>query len=210
MANDPQGGFAPLPPTGGPSLEDEERAMKSGRGGMIAVAVLTVVAVIAGAAWFLTSSGPNEYGQVGRQINGMRTQYFDSFWACALPREDVRDLDSPNELKAALARFSANGGYVRIIRTECLVHLDEHRAPLNALIAPPELSTPIGELTTALAALRLAWDAYLAYLETPDLEFDPEAEEADRLLTAVVQGWVDYRVALGHVNDAVREHVTPE
>jgi hypothetical protein len=208
MAEDPQqGGFAPLPPVGGPSLEEEERAMKSGRGRMLVAGAAAVIAAIAALGWFMSSSGQSEYGQVGQQVNGMRSQYFDAFWSCALPREDVRDVDTADELKAAIARFSANAGYSRIIRTDCLVHLDEHRAPLNALIAPPELSAPIAELSTALAAMRTAWDEYLAYLDRPDATFDAADPEADRLLTAVVRGWFDYRVAFGHVNDAVREHL---
>lgn len=209
MANGPQqGGFDPLPPVGGPSLEEEERAMKSGRGGMIAAAAFAVLLVVGASAWFLTTSGPNEYGQIGQQVNGMRAEHFDTFWSCALPREDVRDLDTADELKAALARFSANTeGYVRILRTECLVHLTQHQAPLDALIAPPELSGPIGELSAALVALRSAWDAYLEHLSQPDFTFDAEDPETDRLLTAVVRGWFDYRVAFGHVNDAVREHL---
>lgn len=208
MSDDPQqGGFAPLPPVGGPSLEEEERAMKSGRGRMIAAGAFAVIAAVGALGWFMSTGGENEYAQVGQQINGMRSGHFDMFWSCALPREDVRDIDTAAELKAAVGRFAANPGYSRIIRTECLVHLDEHRAPLNALIAPPELSAPIAELSTALAALRTAWDALLEYLDRPDMHFDAEDPEADGLLTAVVRGWFDYRVAFGHVNDAVREHL---
>lgn len=210
MASDQPGGFAPLPPVGGPSLEDEERAMKSGRGRMLAAAAFAVVLAGGALAWFITTSGPNEYGQLGQQVNGMRGQYFDAFWACALPREDVRDLNSPDELKGMIARLSANSGYVRIIRTECLHHLDEHRAPLDALIAAPGLGEPIGRLSAALAALRAAWEAYVAYLETPGLEFSAEDPDADRMITEIVQRWIDYRHAIREINDIVREHVTED
>lgn len=211
MASDPQpGGFAPLPPVGGPSLEDEERAMKSGRGGMIAAGVFAVIALLGGLGWFVATSGPNEYGQVGQQVNGMRSQYFDAFWSCALPREDVRDLNSPDELKGMIARFTASNtsGYARIVRTDCMHFLDEHRAPLDALIAAPGLGEPVGHLSAALTAQHAAWDAYLAHLDTPGLEFDAESETVDGLITAIVQAWIDYRAAIREINDIVREHVT--
>ncbi len=204
---DQPGGFAPLTPVGGPSLEEEERAMKSGRRRALAAGAFAVLASLGALGWYMSTGGENEYAQVGQQINGMRSGHFDMFWSCALPREDVRDIDTAAELKAAIGRFAANAGYSRIIRTECLVHLDEHRAPLNALIAPPELAAPIAELSAALTALRTAWDAFLEYLDRPDMHFDAEDPEADGLLTAVVRGWFDYRVAFGHVNDAVREHL---
>jgi hypothetical protein len=138
----------------------------------------------------------------------MRGQYFDAFWACALPREDVRDLSSPDELKGIITRFSANGAaYARIIRTDCLHHLDEHRAPLDALIAAPGLGEPIGHLSAALTALRAAWEAYVAHLETPGFTFDAENPDTDRMITEIVQRWIDYRRAIGEINDIVREHL---
>jgi hypothetical protein len=209
MASDQPGGFAPLPPVGGPSLEDEERAMKSGRGPMLAAAAFAVLAVAGGLAWFVSSSGPNEYGELGRQVNGMRSQYFDGFWACAMPREDVRDLNSPDELKGLIARFSRSAsGYARILREDCMHLLEEHRAPLDAVVAAPGLGEAIGRLSAALTALTAVWQAYVAFLATPELAFDAEDPETDRMITEIVQRWIDYRGAIREINDVVREHVT--
>ena len=44
----PGGGLGPPGPLGGPSLDAEEKAMRSGRGRMLAVMILAVVAAVGG------------------------------------------------------------------------------------------------------------------------------------------------------------------
>lgn len=201
------GGFTPLTPSGGPSLEDEERAMKSGRGRMLAAMAVAVLAAIGGMVWFIGSQQPNEYGQIGRQINGMRGEHFDAFWACALPREDIRDLRNDQQLRAAVAqRASAGRAYAQHVRNECMVHLDEHVSPLNALIVPDDLRASVDQLRAAIDAQRQAWSRFLDYLE--HLEGGFVADDADEHLTAIARGWFDYKVAHGAINDVVRGHVS--
>lgn len=203
------GGFAPLPTGGpGPSLEDEERAMKSGRGRMLAVSALAVVGAIAGFGWYLTSAGPNEYGQFGQQVNGLRTAHFDTFWSCALPREDIRGLRTNVQLQDAIVRLaSAARTYGRMVRTDCMVHLEEHGPALEGLIPPEGVHESYDELRAALAAQTTAWRALLDHLDQTEGALDPENETSRPLLMAVVRAWVDYRTAIGHVNDVIRPHV---
>ncbi len=217
MSNDPNapppGGWAPLAsaPAGGPgpSLEEEERAMRSGRGRMIAFAALVLIAIAFGAGWFLMNSGPSPYSAIGRQVNGMRAQNFDSFWACALPRTDPSDIRNNEQLIGEIherATFSASQ-YATLVRTTCMAQLNDHVQPLDSLLPTEDLVAPVEALRTSLRALIDGWNAYLAYLGTVSGAYDRESEDATRLVSAVVRAWFDYKVAFGQINDVVRAHV---
>lgn len=210
MAENQGGGITPLGPGGpGPSLEEEERAMKSGRGRMLVVAFLAVVGAVAAFGWYLTTAGPNEYGQFGQQINGLRTDHFDTFWSCALPREDIRGLRTNVQLTDAIVRFAASPRtYATMVRTTCMVHLEEHGPALDGLIPPEGVHDAYDALRGALTAQRDAWRALLDHLDTiTEGGLDPADATAGPLLTAVVRAWVDYRTAIGEINDLIRPHV---
>ncbi len=212
--NAPQPGWAPLaspPPSGGgPSLEEEERAMRSGRGRMIAFGAAVLLALVVGGGYFLMNSGPNPYSAIGRQVNGMRAQNFDSFWACALPRTDPSDIRNNEQLEGEIherATFSASQ-YAQLVRTTCLANLNDHVQPLDSLLPTDDLRPGVDALRTALAALIEGWNAYLAYLQALTEGYDHESEEAMRLVGAIARAWFDYKVAFGQINDIVRAHVT--
>lgn len=202
------GGFTPLTPVGGPSLEQEERAMKSGRGRMMFGMILAVVAAIAGLAWFVARQQPSPYGALGRQINGMRGEHFDAFWACALPRADLRDIDRADQLIGEIAeRAGTPRAYAQHVRNECMVRLDEHVAPMSQLIIPDDLRESYEQLRTAVESLRTAWGRFLEHLERLEGPFDDEDEATHTLLTAIARGWHDYKVAHIAINNTIRSHV---
>jgi hypothetical protein len=210
-------GHAPLPPLGastGPSLADEERAIGGGggRGTMLAAIVIFGLLSLAGLVFVLRSGGESEYSPLGRQLNGMRQEHFDAFWSCALPREDLRDLDGAPQVVEAVTRnaHSSPHGYATLVRTTCMTHLDEHAPLLSALIVPPDMHEGMSALTTALRSLHDAWAAYLTYLEGLPGAYDAEDAQAVTLVTAVARGWYDYKLALGTLNDVIRTHVTEE
>lgn len=191
-----------------PTLEQEERAMKSGRGGMIAAAIVVLLAVGGGVGWMLMHGGPSAEGQVGRQVNGLRSDHFDRFWACALPRANIREIGGNQQLEDAVherAQFSPSR-YAQLLRTECQHFLDEHGPLLDAIIVPDDLRTSIEELRAALRTLREATAAYATYLGGVEA-YDREDEVARAHVSRIARGWFDYRVAIGHVNDGVRAHV---
>lgn len=214
MSTDPQfppPSFAPLgpPQSPGPSLEEEERAMRKGRGKMIAFAVVVLVAIIGGGALLLSSSGPSPYSAIGRQVNGMRAEYFDSFWACALPRANLRNIRNNSELADAIherARFNASQ-YAQLIRTSCLANLNDHLPQLDTLLPTEDLVGSIEALRTALRSLTQSWTSYLDYLNSQSEGYDAESPEAIEHVQAIVRAWYDYRVALGQINEVVRAHV---
>ena len=200
------GGLSPLAPVGGPSLEQEEKALRSGRGKMLAAMAAAVLAAVAGLVWFVSTSGPSEYGQLGRQINGLRAAHFDAFWACALPREDLRDLRNDRQLRAEIAERAAQPrAYASHVRTQCMVLLDEHVAPLDALILPEDLAAPVQSLRGSIEAQRSAWQAFLAHLDR--LEGGFVVDDAEEQIGAIARGWYDYKVAHGQINDVIRAHV---
>jgi len=208
MSDQSPGGFTPLTPIGGPSLEQEEKALKSGRGRMMAGMIAAVLVAILGFAWFVMQGQPSEYGQLGRQINGMRADHFDAFWACALPRADLRDIDRADQLIRAISERSGTARpYAQHVRNECLVRLDEHNPQLDQLIIPEDLTANVGQLRAAIDAQRTAWGAYLDHLDRLEGSFDSEDETTTRLITAIARGWYDYKVAHSAINTTVRGHI---
>ena len=68
------------------SFADDEAALKRGKGGVFgALAVIFVLA--AAGLWFLMGGGDEArvYGELGKQLNGLKQAHFDQFWGCALP-----------------------------------------------------------------------------------------------------------------------------
>jgi hypothetical protein len=180
--------------------------MRSGRWRMIVVALLAVVIVVGGLAWWMAGEQPDQYGTIGRQVNGMRADHFDAFWACALPRMRLDDLRSDQDLRYNINKraASAPGRYASHVREQCLVKLNEHDRPLRALIAPEDLQGQIEELGRALTALRDGWGGYLTELDrvggTP---YDEEAMGPQ--LNKIAKGWFDYKVAHNNINRIIRE-----
>lgn len=202
------GGLTPLSPIGGPSLEQEEKALKSGRGRMMAAMIGAVVVAILALAWFVMRQQPSEYGQIGRQINGMRADHFDAFWACALPRADLRDIDRADQLIGEIAERSGTArAYAQHVRNECLVRLDEHLPPMTQLIVPEDLRPSVDQLRTAVEAQRTAWQRYLDHLDHLEGSFDAEDETTSGLITAIARGWYDYKVAHNAINTTIRGHL---
>ena len=205
------GGWAPLGKPSGPqpSFEDEERAMKSGRGKMIAFGLVVILAVAALGAFLMTSGGTNEYGNIGRQINGMRTGNFDAFWMCALPRANLRNIQNNQQIRDEIherARFSASQ-YAQLVRTSCMSNLNDHVQPLEQLMPSDDLRPGIDALRGSLRALIEAWTAYLAYLDGLDGAYDAESPAATTLVGNIARAWFDYKVAHGQLNDLIRTHV---
>ncbi len=201
-----QGGFTPIAP--GPSLEDEERAMKSGRGRMIAGMVVAIAAAVGGFAFYLSEGGESEYAVIGRSINGIDGEKFDQFWACALPRAELDEIRNNDQLRDAIVQRArtAPRRYAQHVRETCLVRLDEAVPAIDQLLAPDDLREHIDGMRVALVALRAAWDAFLAHLDQLGTEpFDAEA--ASDVPLPIARGWYDYKVAYGRVNTIVREHL---
>jgi hypothetical protein len=201
-------GGGPPPLGGGPSLEEDEKALKKGRTGVLVGGVLAAVAATAGLVFLLVSGDDGEaYGAVGRQINGMKQEHFDAFWACALPNERLSDLRSDQDLRHAIEERArtAPGRYARHVREQCLVKLSEHEPRLQELVPPEDLQGQLAELSTALGDLRAGWDGYLDELDDVEGTYDEEAFGPH--LHDIAKGWYDYRHAHNQLNASIRERI---
>ncbi len=200
------GGQMPLGPIA--SMEADEKAMKSGRGRMLAVMIGSVILAVVALIAYMASGGEEEmYSQFGRNINGLRTNDFDVFWGCALRGEDIAEIHDNTALMAAINRRAANGrgNYARQVRDECMDKLAELEPALQALIPPPEMQGKVRELESAVGEGRSAWSGYIAYLEAiPEGEgYDEDA--AREHVTAVARSWYDYRRIHNELNSMVAE-----
>lgn len=196
-----------------PTLADEEKAIGGGGGtGTMVAAVLVFGLLAIGIAVFvLRGNGDSEYSSLGRQLNGMLQGNFDQFWGCVLPREDIRSLTGNAAVQAAvLQRAQSSPSAYATLVNGCMHHLDEHTPLLAQLIVPEDMRASVDQLRTALEAELTAWRAYVTYLEHLGGPYDSDDEQGQTLLTAVVRGWYDYRVAIGAVNDVVSSHVHPD
>jgi hypothetical protein len=196
------------PPLGGPSFEDDEKALKKGRGWVLVAGIIAALVVVAGLIFVLASEQPDQYGTIGRQINGIRQDHFDGFWMCALPDEQLDRLRTDRNLRDAIhARARrAPAPYAQHIRNDCLVKLNEHGRPLRELIPPDDLRGKLAELETSIDALRVGWEEYLLVLDRTTAEdYDPEAMDAR--LNKIAKGWFDYKNTHIELNNEIREHL---
>ena len=193
----------------GASLEAEEKAMKGGKGGMIAGMAVAGIAVVGLFAVVLfTGSDTEAYENFGKQVNGLDRKGFDSFWGCALQMgvDDFKEIRKAEELIEAVQFKSAAGKrWGDYVEQRCMPKLEELESGLGTLIPPDEVAQSFGELKRAARAQRGAWSDYIAYLKGLEEPFDAEA--ADAQLKALAKPWFDYRGAHGKVNAALREQL---
>ena len=210
MSDDPNPNLGPPQIVRGATLEEDEKALKKGNTWVLVVASLAALVVGAGILLLLAREDPNEqYRTIGQRVNGMKAQYFDGFWACALPNERLDNLGSDQDLRRAITeRARARpAAYAQHVRQQCLAKLTEHQPKLTELIPPQDLIEPLAALTAALGGLKAAWDAYGEHLDR--VETYDEAAAAS-LLTAIARGWYDYKRAHGDINNVIREHLGSE
>jgi hypothetical protein len=206
-------GGGPRPPLGGPSLAEEEKALKKGSTGVLVGGVVAALVVAGGLGFVLLQTGGDDreaYSAIGRQVNGMKQEHFDGFWGCALPGHPLDRLGSDRDLRRAIHERArrAPARYAGHVRSECMVELTEHEPGLRQLIAPDDLSGQLEELTGALVSLRESWDDYIAALERGDHAEGYDEAAYQQQITRIAKGWHDYKHAYSETNDTIRGHLT--
>lgn len=205
--SDPNPNLGPPSPLGGGSLDADEKALKKGNTTVLVAGAAAAVAVMVGVVALLFNEQPTEqYERIGREVNRLKSANFDGFWVCALPGQRLDGLRSDQDLRQAIGERVSRGPqrYAQHVRQQCMVKLDEHQAPLDGLIAPPDLQNEIERLGTALADLRAGWADYLEHLA--QTETYDEAADAPRV-NKIAKGWYDYKHAHGAINAAIRERL---
>ncbi|MEM9066976.1 MAG: hypothetical protein AAGE52_00680 [Myxococcota bacterium] len=199
------GGLPPLGPS--PSLEDEERAMRAGKGGLIGLIAALVLVLGGGLAFFMLGGDDEAYETLGQNVNGAKRDLFDGFWGCVFQgREEVSNNE---ELAAELNERATRGGarFATYIRRECLDRLEDLEPRLRALIPPEDMVSNVNDLVAAVGVLRGGFSDYLAYLEAIDPESRYDEDAARDKVSTIARGWYDFKRAHGELNRGLREHL---
>lgn len=187
------------------SIADDEAALRRGRGGVAGVLAVLFVLGAAG-MWFLVSDGDDArvYGELGRQLNGLKQAQFDQFWGCALPGANLRDIKTNTELASQLANRARERGqaYGVHLREACVGKLTEIEPTLDSLIMPEDLREDVSKLKQATSKLRSASSAFVSYLDTPDFHYDDTA--AGIYIDNITRGWFDFRQAHADLNKTLK------
>ena len=190
------------------SFANDEAALKRGRGG--AFGVLAVIFTLAAAGlWFLVGDGDDArvYGELGKQLNGLKRAQFDQFWGCALPGENLAEIKTNTELAAQLEGRAAERGqrYALHLRDGCVHQLREIEPALDGLIVPEDLKRGVNELKAATSKLRAGLGGLISYLDKPELRYDPAA--AARYIDEITRGWFEFRKAHAELNKTLKSRL---
>jgi hypothetical protein len=193
----------------GGSIEADERAMRSGKGGMIAGALIAILAV-GGAAGYLLLRGDDTavYREFGKTVNGIHGSEWLEFWTCALQSGVQYDRIRNNaDLKTALDQRAGRGGarYGALLRDRCMAHLGRGHDKLAALMPPPDLQEDVRALQKGVTDLRGAVSEYIAFLDAQGSSYDPET--AGPAIEKIARAWFDYKQAFNAINRKLREKI---
>lgn len=191
-------GGADLPDVG----LDDARDFHKGRGKLLLAMISFVVAGLAAFAWYLLQDQPNPYGELGKQVNGLRGKYFDAFLVCALPGADLStiksDADLRNEFDARAASGARYGAHLR----GCAAPLSELNTSLRTLIPPTDAAQLVVAMADGVAKLSVGSQAFATHLEGLEGPYKPDegAVEAE----ALIRGWYEFRKAHAELNSLIK------
>src|SRR4051794_17397965 len=119
------------------ALEDA-KAFNKGKGRLLGAMMAMLLLALAGFGFYLLEDQPNPYGELGKQVNGFRSQYFDAFWGCALPGKSIAELKNDGDVRGELdVRAVAGARYGAHLR-KCAGSLRDLGANLHALLPPQD------------------------------------------------------------------------
>jgi len=185
------------------ALEDA-KAFNKGKGPLLSVMLGLLGLTVVGFGWYLVQDQPNPYGELGKQINGLRGQYFDGFWTCALPGKRLDELKNNGDLRAELhTRGEALGRYGQHLSGKCREAVRELGVRLSALLPPDDARPLIAEMIGALRKIDEGTRVYSDYLQ--NVEGAYQADGADPALSGLVRGWYEFRKAHAALNQVIRD-----
>ena len=200
---------SPNLPVSGPSLEDEERAMRSGKGKMLAAMFVAVLAAGALFTWYLfQGDAANSYREFGKTVNGVHNAQWLKFWECSLQSGNALGRIRNNvDLKTALNQRASRGGprFGSLVRDRCMPRLGEMHDKYAALLPPDDLKEEVRAVAAAADALRSGWSEYIAVLDASGAAYD--ADVADPALSKIAQAWFDYKTTFNALNRKIRTRI---
>jgi len=180
-------------------------AFHRGRWRQLVGMTLSVAVVLGVAVYLLWPGDEAAYRAVGKTVNGLDQQSFDSFMACVVGSQNVERVKNNLTLEAMVEQQAVAGKrFGEKLRERCMPELDGLSAGLEGVIPPASLEEEVTTLRDSVEKLRTGWSGYIAHLEDLDGSYDPDDEEADRTLGQAIEGWHDYKVALNQLNGKLR------
>ena len=190
------------------TLADEGAALRKGKAGsLIAVSVLGL-AMLGGLFYLMGGEDQARvYGDLGKQINGLKQASFDQFWSCVLQGEDLRDVTSNTELMARIDLMGREGGrkFSENLREACKPRLEPVGPALDTLIVPQDLQAAVKGMSEAASSLRTSTSGLIIYLDNPELEYD--ADIARPHVQAMARAWYDFKKAHNEANHIIKQHI---
>jgi hypothetical protein len=185
------------------ALEDA-KAFNKGKGKLLA-GMLSILALAVGAfGWYLVQDQPNPYGELGRQVNGLRGSGFDQYWTCALPGTRPSELKSDADVRQNLhERGGAGSRYGNHLRQKCQPGLRELAARLRALLPPEDAAPKVKAMADAVTKMDVGTTRYATYLETLEGPYRTEGAESEQ--ADLVRGWYEFRSAHADLNKLVKD-----
>jgi len=188
------------------SLQAEEKAMRSGRGRMMAGMVGAVIAAAVALFFAMGGGGADDtYGKFGRNINGLRRTHFDAFWGCALSGAKASEIQDNARLSREIHKRATNGRseYARTVREQCMPKLRGLEDEIKSLIPPEDMREDLRSLEDAVGGLRTAWTEYFAHLDQLGGDAYDEGVAAP-IMQRIARAWFDYKKVHTDLNRAVR------
>lgn len=181
--------------------------MRGGRGPLFAGVGALALLLVGGVAFLILGSDELEpYRTLGRNVNGIESEYFDAFWGCVFQADER--IGSNEDLQREIHERATNGGarFATHVRQRCMSRLDQMEPRLRSLIPPSDLAPKVAALIDATGSLRGAWSDYVGHVEAVE-RYDED--EARPLVSRIARGWFDFERAQGEIDGAVRERLTP-
>jgi hypothetical protein len=172
--------------------------------------VLAVIFVLGAVGlWFLVGNDDNVrvYGELGRQLNGLKQAHFDQFWGCALSGANLASVKTNTDLESQLAGRARERGqnYAIYLRDKCAAKLTDIEPTLDTLIVPEDLKAPVNDMKASTSKLRAAIGGLISYLDNPELHYDDAA--ANIYLQKVTRGWFEFRKAHADLNKVLKSRL---
>jgi hypothetical protein len=200
MADTPQFGARDISDRA--ALEDA-KAFNKGKGPLLSAMLGMLALALLGFGWYLVQDQPNPYGELGKQINGLRGQYFDGFWTCALPGKQLGELKNDGDLRAELhTRGEALGRYGAHLSGKCRNEARELTVRLSALLPPDDARPLVTQMVEALRKMDDGTRSYAEYLQSAEAY---QSEAAEPAMLGLVRGWYEFRKAHAALNQLIRD-----
>jgi len=192
------------------TLADDEAALRKGKAGSLFAVGVLGLAVLGGLFYLMGGEDQARvYGDLGKQINGLKQSSFDNFWSCALQGEDLRDVTSNTELVARLDTLGRDGGreFAKNLREACRPQLETIGPALDTLIVPADMTAHVKSMSEAAASLRSATSGFVVYLDDPELEYNESLARPH--VQAMTRAWYDFKKAHNEANQVIKQRIEP-